>query len=138
MTAEYLRLKENHPLLVKIETIFALMEEYGLSFTMNGNQCFVTSEKDNYSNIQIQDIEYNDCGNLPPTMEYKVICDNPKYLEEREAEIAAGREQRRLKEVAEKEERDRKLKEAEIKRLRDIETSERYMLNLLKKKYPDQ
>ena len=87
MTSRFLKLKGEHPTLLKIEKIFALMEELGISFDFsNCGMTLTDSKQDKFSFFYIKDLESDDqvLDSLPLVFEYKVLADNPKYLEEQE------------------------------------------------------
>lgn len=109
MTAEkkvypYLKLKDNHPTMVKLNKLYELAEELGISISFSSMRTIV-QDRDRDSNLPplyLEDLENGESiQEWPPVFEYKVIYDNPEHL---------------AKEKADNEERDRKRKEEEAKR----------------------
>lgn len=127
MTSRYLRLKENHPTIQKLDKIFALADELGIRiiFSDHGPAHIYDRERDSELPIlSLQDIENSDypMETFPPTMEYKVIYMNPEWIRQKEeSELAeARRKAQEQKERQQREEEQRKI-EAARKRLERIQ-----------------
>ncbi len=69
------RLKENHPTSIKLEKLFSLAEELGISITCNRlGQYIVCDNEWPGVDLYIKDIDNNDSVTiLPPDFEYKVV-----------------------------------------------------------------
>lgn len=138
MTSKYLRCRDEHPTVVKLQKLFDLADELGISFEIIEQSCVVyDSERDsNLPGLQLQDIETGDFGGVfPPPLEYKLIYDNPVYLKEQQDRLE---EDRRLsKERAETlrlQFEQEKIANEKKKQL-VIEAKERALLSELKLKY---
>lgn len=134
-----LRLKDNHPTMVKLNKLYDLTEELGISLTFVNARAVIVHDNDRDSNLPdllMEDLEEgHEIEHWPPTFEYKVVYDNPAYLAEekrlneerlknrKEAE-AIMEAQRKAKEQAEKERKER-----------EIELKERAELERLQNKY---
>lgn len=138
-TAQWLRLKDNHPTMIKLMKLYDLAEELGIHLSFTGHACIV---QDNQRDaklpmMRLEDIEGDsyDISEWPPATEFKVIYENPAYLTEQaaaraeddrvEAEKAKARS-----EAAKKAAETRARQQAEAK-----EAHERAQLADLKKKY---
>lgn len=132
----YLRLKDNHPTLQKLDKIFALAEELGIriDFSSHGPAQVYDNERDkSLPVLSLQDIESSDypMDNFPPTLEFKVIYQNPAYLEacrieeeerKEKARLAAEARSEAAKKAAEtrrKQERSRRIAELEERTKRE-------------------
>jgi hypothetical protein len=117
MSSRFLKLKENHPTLIKLEQIFSLMEELQISFDFSNVGMRVTDQsQERFTFFYMEDLEddHSPMSNLPPTFEYKVLADNPKFLEEQELAT-----KQRLEQALKKRE-EAALKEAEAKKQEKI------------------
>jgi dGTP triphosphohydrolase len=132
---ERLRLKETHPLYQKVEKLFELADELGLSFQIYYNSVFVY-QKDDSITYNMEDIEDGQTINeLPPRFEWKITCENPKYTKAVQEEQKAYEKVREEKKIAE--EKARLAKEAEETRLMEekIKRQELQQLKVLLNKY---
>jgi hypothetical protein len=134
-------LKDNHPTMQKLDKVLALMDELGISIEFS-NIRMIVKDRDRDRNLpflEIQDIEYADqaVSCFPPTTEFRVIYDNPAYLEaERlENEERERKRQAEAKAKADLAEEKRLATEAEADKRK--ERAEREALAKLKAKYPD-
>ena len=136
----YLKLKDNHPTMVKLYKLYELAEDLGISISF-GSHRTVVQDRDRDDKLPTLFLEELDGGETiqewPPTFEYKVIYDNPAYLTQQKAEQDERDKVRKAEEA--KREADRKAKEkAETDaRARENERKERAELARLKTKYND-
>ena len=140
--SQYLRMSEKNSTVVKLEKLFALADELKIRLSCDNNHIIVDDEECDKSieYIQLLPIEqragdYNEEMSIPPRTEYKLVYENPAYIKQRRLEIEEY--QKRI--AAELEEKrianENAIKQAEIKRLKQIEDSERAILDKLKAKY---
>lgn len=140
MTTQYLRLKENHPTMVKLNKLFELADELGISISYHCSGPVVQDDEWEGEEINLRDIE--DEGSrtyaittFPPTTEWRAIVDNPKYIEEenkrREEYNKKIAEEKRIAEEN-KLAKEKKLEDARLER---IKISELELLKNLKAKY---
>jgi hypothetical protein len=128
MTSRYLRLKDNHPIMQKLEKIFSLADELGISISFSAHGPATIHDKNrnlDLPSLNLQDLEDSNypMEHFPPTLEYRVICENPEWLAQQEkihAAEAAERKRKFLEEEARKIEREKR--EAERMRLEHIQT----------------
>jgi hypothetical protein len=87
-----LRLKEKHPMHQKVQKVFDLMDELGLTFEIVSGYCIVRDHKSDRipgpgERVDLQYIEDSDGydGCLPPVTEYKLVFDD--YSEEQAEEV---------------------------------------------------
>jgi hypothetical protein len=136
----YLKLKDNHPTMIKLYKLYDLAEELGIHISF-GSHRTVVQDNDRDSNLPSLFLEELDGGETiqewPPTFEFKVIYDNPEYLAREKSEYEERDKIRKAEEA--KRETDRKAKEkAEAgARARENERKERAELARLKAKYND-
>ena len=133
-----LKLKDNHPTMAKFNKLCEYADELGIGIEWSGQTVIVhdSNRDSNLPPIFLKDIEdgsWVSC--FPPTTEFKLIYDNPEYLAQKERE-----QKEYLENLAEKkrlaEEQARIAKEqAELRRLKELEESERFLLASLKLKY---
>jgi multidrug efflux pump subunit AcrA (membrane-fusion protein) len=137
---EYLKLKDNHPTMIKLLKLYDLAEELGISVSF-GNYRTIVNDRDRDDKLPPLFIEEVDGGEpvqeWPPVFEFKVIYDNPEYLAKKKAEQEEY--DRKRKEESAKKEAEQKAKEqAEAAaRARAQEQRERAELARLKAKYND-
>lgn len=138
--SQYLKLKDNHPTMVKLAKLYDLAEELGINVSFGSMRSFV-NDRDRDSKLPpliIEDVDNGEAiGEWPPSFEYKVYYENPEYIAQQEAE----RKERDAKRKQEEDEREvqRKAKEKAEKEAREraIEQKERAELARLKAKYHD-
>ena len=143
MTAEkkvypYLKLKDNHPTMVKLNKLYELAEELGISISFGAHRTIVDDrERDkDLPPLYIEDIDNGEAiQEWPPVFEYKVYYQNPEHVAKEKAE-QEERDRKRKEEEAQRE-ADRKAKEKAEKeaRARAEEKRERAELARLKEKY---
>lgn len=119
MTSKYLKLKDTHPLSKKVNQVFCLMEDLGLIFNVYENEIVINdSTQDKYSCFRLMDIEPNHYSEqIPPATEYKILVDNPEYLEEEKRRKIIQEEDRAAEEKRKEEYRaklDRQVKENKL------------------------
>jgi hypothetical protein len=135
---QYLRLKDNHPTMIKLMKLYDLADELKIQLSFHGQTMIVEDgDRDpNLPHLRLEDLESGDApGEWPPGCEFKVIYENPAYLEEQAKEQEEYRKKRAEEEKARAEALARKRKEEEEKRAKEIEESERFLLAKLKAKY---
>jgi hypothetical protein len=139
---EWLRLKDNHPTMQKIEKLFAYMDELGLSLEVIppgyvGGPCSINDKERPGITFVMSDLDNpNDAFNsFPPTFEYKVLYENPEWKTEREKQ----REESRKAFEAKRKEEEKQRRKEEAERVKQenkrIEDYERKVLADLKAKY---
>lgn len=133
-----LKLKDNHPTMVKLYKLYDLAEELGIGISFDRYQTVITdSARDsNLPPLLLQEIDgAESVKEWPPLFEYKVVFQNPEWLAKDDAE----KEQRALarKNDFAKQEAERKAKEdaARLAKLQEQELKERAELARLKNKY---
>lgn len=99
--SQYLRLKDSHPTMQKLDKLFALAEELGISIAFNSYGVATVYDSKHGKDLppfRMQDIDNPDypMESLPPTLEFQVVYENPKYLEAARLEYTARKEQERL------------------------------------------
>lgn len=123
--------------MVKIDKLTAFAEELGISFTFDCGVCVVNDRDAKLPKFFAEDLEGGEIDSFPFLFDFKVIYDNPDYLEaerkkQEEARIKYAEEQKVKAEAKakkleeEKRKEEMKLREAELK-----------LLEKLKEKYKD-
>jgi hypothetical protein len=140
----YLRLKENHPTMVKLLALYDKAEELGLhiSFSHGGSIVYDRDLPDNhpclYMKYEDSSSYENGVTEWPPTFGFNVTFENPKWREQKDEEARIWRE----KQEAERAEQVRLAEEARLERENAVrlqtEISERQLLATLKAKYEGQ
>lgn len=138
--SQYLKLKDNHPTMIKLQKLYDLAEDLGISISFHNHRTIVEDrERDrNLPTMFLEEVDGSESvGEWPPIFEYKVIYDNPAYLAQQKAE-QEERDKKRKEEEAKKE-AERKAKEdaEKIRRAKAEEQRERTELARLKAKYND-
>lgn len=82
---KFLRLKDTHPTMVKLNRLIDLASELGISISYSDNMV-VVSDKDRdpkLPHLFLQDLDSSDYppSDFPPIFDFKIIYDNPEYLE---------------------------------------------------------
>ena len=134
-------LKDTHPTMVKFNKLYALAEELGISISFY-NHTAIVEDKDREKNLPPLHLEYVDGSDFdssfPPVFEYKLVYDNPAYLEEQRRLL----DERVAKQETERLATETKLKEAnalaEKKRQEQFEARERAELARLQEKYKNE
>lgn len=135
-----LKLKDNHPTMVKLYKLYELAEELGISISFGSHRTFVQDKDrdDKLPPLFLEDIDNGEAvQEWPPVFEFKVYYQNPAYVAKVQAEHDERDKARKAEE--DKREADRKAKEkAEAEaRARENERKERAELARLKAKYND-
>lgn len=143
--ARYIRLLEAHPTMIKLSKLIALAEELGLSFTFfNGRAIIEDNQRDkNLPDMFIEDIENNMDGagcdhpmeNFPPTTEFKVVYDSPKFLAYQKAENETRALKWKQEEAVKKTAQESAKQIKEKKQLEEKETQDRKLFEQLKSKF---
>lgn len=71
-----IRLKDNHPTMVKLQKLFAYAEELGIGFTFGGQRIIVNDSERNSKlpTLYLEDIEEGfTVDEMPPVTDFKVI-----------------------------------------------------------------
>lgn len=134
-----LRCRESHPTVQKYIKLSDLAEELGISLAFESGCCIVYDrDRDhNLPPILLEDIEGNDrrIHTFPYEFEYKMVYDNPEYLEAIRKD-GEERNRKRQEELARKaaEEASKQAAQAK-KKAEELELKERAILAELKRKY---
>lgn len=136
----YLKLRDNHPTMEKLYKLYELADDLGIHISF-GNHRTVVQDNDRDSNLPplfLEDLESGESvQEWPPSVEYKVIYDNPAHLAQQKAEQEA-REKARDAERLQREEKQKAQELAEKEaRKRAEEKRDRAELARLKAKYND-
>jgi len=135
-----LRLKDTHSTAIKLQKIFDLADELGISFSFSSYGVYVSDRErdENLPDISIEDIETGHLiDSLPPTTEFKLTYDNPEYLKQVKIENQEYNAKRAEEERLKKEKELAKKAEEEARRAAALEAKERAILAELKAKYKD-
>jgi len=141
---KYVRLKENHPTMIKLNKVINLLDDLEMSFDLeptDRNLFFSDGEKD----FEIQDIEDNHgIYTFPPTTEFVVLTLNPEYVKKQREKEEQRKKQREAHEAKLKEEEKARLErikleceKEELERQEKLKASELEMLKTLYNKYPN-
>jgi hypothetical protein len=133
-----LKLKDNHPTMVKFYKLMNLAEDLGISFAVHSSRWeVIDSDRDpNLPPLWLEDIEdgLNSMGEFPPITECKMVYDNPAYLEEQKRLAEEFQAAQKVKK--EEEQRAKDFEKARLKALQ--EAQEKLLLKNLKLKYEPQ
>jgi len=135
---QYLRLKDNHPTMVKFNKLCELAEELGISIEWHGQDVIIEdAERDkDLPPIFLKDIEQDHWfDSFPPNTEFKMIYNNPEFLKRQELEHQKYLSEKAERERAALEQKRIAEEQARLRRQRELEDSERAMLEALKAKY---
>lgn len=137
--AKKLRLKDDHPTMVKVYKLMELADDLGISFEFCGQGGVVVHDYDcKLPTLILEDIEPDHWfQEFPFATEFKITCDNPAYLAQAKIE-----EEKRLKVQREAlAEAQRKQEEARLEKEKQealrIERAEREELARLQTKYKE-
>lgn len=136
----YLKLRDNHPTMVKLQKLYELADELGIHISFHSHRT-VVQDNDQKQDLPPMFLEELDSGESiqewPPVFEYKVIYQNPAHIAQENAEREERDKIRKAEEA--KREADRKAKEKveADARKRAEEQRERAELARLKAKYND-
>lgn len=132
---QFLKLKDNHPTMVKLMKLYDLAEELQLTLSFESGTCSVMDGETGLE-VMLEDIEPNHMVfGFPHGTEFKLIYENPKYREQQDAEYAERRKKEAAAEKAAKDKLAEKIREAEAAVARRHEEVERKKLAELKAKY---
>jgi hypothetical protein len=137
--SHFLRLKENHPTMIKLMKLYAVADELGINISFHGVNA-VLSDKDNEDvYFYVQDVDDGEAiQDFPPATEFKIIFENPEFLKFQEEEAKQDRFRREQKEK-EKREKEAARRELEEKRIaKEKEMKDRALLRVLRERYPDE
>ncbi len=136
--SQYLRLKDNHPTMVKLMKLYDCAEELGIHLSFHGIACTVY-DRDRDPKLPFITIEDTDnheaLQEWPPATEFSCRYENPAYIVARDAKWKlelAKREEDKLKKQME-EEAQKQLEEERAKER--LEALEKRELARLKTKY---
>jgi hypothetical protein len=113
--SQYLRLKDNHPTMVKLMKLYDCAEELGIHLSFHGGACTVYDrDRDpKLPFITIEDVDNHEAlQEWPPATEFLCRYENPAALAQREKEYAEYLAERAAKQAK---------KEAEAKAARKLE-----------------
>lgn len=143
---KFLRLKDNHPTMVKLQELMTAAEKLGLWLEFGQGYCLLHDHDRPDAVLHVYDLdhEFDPIDTFPPTLDFKVLMDNPAYQEwvkqeseRQDRELAkamrlAEKKKKKLREVAE-------LRAAEERAQAAIrlENAERAELARLKAKYKE-
>ena len=134
--SEYMRLKDKHPTMVKLDKLAAFAEELGISLNFFQQATFIQDNSLHKDHPQLR-LEDTDSGEAisewPPVFEYKVIFENPVYL----AKQRADHEEYVKREAERERERLAKAKAEKEAHALQVEKAERAELARLQKKFRD-
>ena len=134
--SEYMRLKDTHPTMVKLDKLAAFAEELGISLNFFQQATFIqdNSLPQDHPQLRLEDTDNGEAiSEWPPVFEYKVIFENPVYL----AKQKADHEEYVKKEAERERERKAKVKAEKEAFEREAERAERAELARLQKKFRD-
>lgn len=138
MTAQYLRLRDTHPTMIKLEKLNQVADELGLSFSFYQNSCRLSDKDLPDVDIRICDLESNDGPSwFPFEIEYKCLVDNPVYLQECKERAEADAILRAEKQAEKERLENEKKEKSERERMARERQQEIAQLLKLKEKYPD-
>src|ERR1700722_18202390 len=87
--SQWMRLRDNHPTMIKLSKLWDLAEELGITISFMG-QATIVDDEDQEQSFRMEDAESGDpVGEFPVAFEYKLIYENPVYLKEKEDEYQA-------------------------------------------------
>ncbi len=131
-----LRLDEDHPTFVKFNKLCDLADELGIKLCFQNNNLILIDQNSDLPSIDIEDIEPNHWfDSFPPTTEFVLTYTNPEYTRLNELAILAYKAEIEAKELALREQARIAKEQEELRRLKEVEDSERNMLSFLKQKY---
>jgi len=134
---QQLRFRDNHPTMVKFDKLCQLADELGISLSFYGSRTII-KDRDNEASttVFLEDIETDDCvGDFPPTLEFKMVRENPEYRAEQDRQAEAYRQERADREKKEREAAFAAEKVRAEKAAKELEAKERRQLAELRKKY---
>lgn len=140
--AKRFRLKENHSTAIRFAKLCDITNELGLCITFNNNGLVLQDLKhSDLPPILIEDIEDDHArtwiSEFPPATEYKLVYDNPIYLEERRKEQEEYSRKLQEEERLEQKKREKQERDEKARERKEIEREERKLLAKLKAKYND-
>ena len=138
--SEYMRLKDNHPTMVKLQKLYDLAEELKIQISFSQSLSVVNDRDlpEDHPMFRLEDLDSGEAvEEWPPTFEYKIIYQNPAYIteetrlrKEREATAVAENKKKAEAQVARR-------KAEEEERKQETERKERAELARLKRKYEE-
>jgi hypothetical protein len=136
--ARRLILKDDHPTMVKLNKLADLAEELGISISFYGQSTLINDRDREIGlpELLIEDIESNEPVDVfPPNFEFKVIYDNPIWVEQKRLEYEEYCRTRNEKAAQAKAEKELAEKQAAERVAELQEMRERATLAALKSKY---
>lgn len=137
---EYLRLKDNHPTMVKLMKLYDLADELGIHLSFMGHTSIVSdNDRDkNLPDMLIEDIEDgNHIKEWPPSTEFKVVYKNPAYIQKQKEEQAEYLKKKLQEDLAKKQVEETRIRLEQARIAAQKEADERFLLAQLKEKYPN-
>jgi hypothetical protein len=133
---EYMRLKDTHSTMVKLDKLAAFAEELGISLNFFQQATFIQDNglPQDHPQLRLEDTDNGEAiSEWPPVFEYKVIFENPAYLADQKI-----KHEEYVKREAERErERLAKAKAEKEAHALQVEKAERAELARLQKKFRD-
>lgn len=136
--SQWLRLKDNHPTMVKLMKLYDLAEELGISITFATHRVIIDDKERDASlpDLYLEDLEEgHDINTWPPSFEFKVITENPEYIAEQKKAWEERETQRKAEQARFEAERISAKKAEEERIAKETERAERKELVRLKEKY---
>lgn len=136
--ARILRCKDNHPTMQKYVKLAELADELGISLYFSAGRCIINDRDrdDSLPTLYLEDIEESQSVyHFPYEFEYKMIYDNPVYLEEQKKESIERARKREIEEKRKLAETAARKAEEERRKAEELERKERALLVDLKRKY---
>lgn len=132
-------LNDNHPTAIKVMKLMDLADQLGLTISFSGQRVMIqdTDRDPNLPILYCEDIEGEGhwFEEFPFTTEYRLVYNNPKYIEQEKLEYETRRKAEQEAVRIENERIAAKKKEEEALRALAIEHKERQQLADLKAKY---
>lgn len=137
---QYMRLKDNHPVMVKLMKFYDYAEKLGLNISFSHNGAVVEDKDWKGPQLVMFDIEDDFNGGVtewPPATEFKVIYESPAYAAEQKR-IAEEYHQKKEAENKQRNEAAKKVAETRAENERKVrELRDRTELARLKALYPE-
>ena len=137
MPPRYMRLKETHPTMVKLDKLYQLAEELGIHIEFLGQATIVRDEQvKGLPPCRMEDVDNREAiSEWPPTFEYCLHYDNPAFIAAEKADYDAHMAQ--ISALTRQHEEEQRARKAAEKKAREeaIERQERAEFIRLKAKY---
>lgn len=138
----YLRLKAEHPTLVKFQKLADLADELGLVISIDGGQMVIYDRDKPYVVFNVKDIEQTSWEksfiSFPPSTEFFIKYENPEYIRLEKIKHEQYKAKQKEKEEQAKAAKLLAEQQEEKDRMKALEEKERKILAELKAKYESQ